>query len=639
MPLQNQQFLYFKESMEAEGHTPIYKMHKYFARRPQNIFYRLLETYSKEGDVVLDPFCGGGVTLIEGTSLKRKVIACDINPLATFISRAEIELVPMEDYLREIKSIRDNVFKFSSPLFSTRDRDTDRILPVRWYEHAYTVKCPKCGKETSLTNENRFQENDKIKNGVYVCENCHHSFAGVSCAHVGSSFLSVTYKVTTRATQKTVCPNEFDFEKITQAEQLYEKFIQSGEWFVPSLKIPLNWDRQQEDCLIRKGFLSFADFFTHRSLVVMAYFLNQVKQRKKYVSPELYRLLLLTFSATLRYTNNMTISTDAWQDGRPVAWAKHAYWLSYQFVEVNPIEYIDKRITAIKAALICQHEKNKGIHAVEDYNSFKKQSSSFLVLNQDSSSLPVDDESVDLVLTDPPYGGNVQYGELSAFWLSWLCSELAISEKQILELTGEILIHRKNKVNPKTYQSYYEGLRRVFSESYRVLKQNRPLVFTFNSKDVKVWIAVIKAAIDAGFVLEPDGVHYQSPIENYKNTAHTMFAGSVLGDFIYTFLKRPGTIDNNKNSSVNELQIQILDTIKNTIITELKNKKDAVSTSELYISIYKQIIPLFAQMVLNDSTYDFTDKIIGGKVIENSIRSLCKWDKEQAGWLLSKETL
>src|SRR5699024_9522315 len=157
-------------------------------------------------------------------------------------------------------------------------------------------------------------------------------------------------------------------------------------------------------------------------------------------------LLLLTFSATLRYTNNMTISTSMWQDGRPVAWAKHAYWMSYQFVEVNPIEYIEKRIQAIKSALLFQEKKFENtVKFIDSFEEITYSPENCLLLNTDSSHLPIPDESVDLVLTDPPYGGNVQYGELSAFWLAWIYDELNISKECITDLAGEILVHRKNK--------------------------------------------------------------------------------------------------------------------------------------------------------------------------------------------------
>jgi len=64
----------FSKIVEAKQHSPAYMMHRYFARRPYNVFSELIKHYTEEGDVILDPFCGGGVTIVEGLLLKRKVI-------------------------------------------------------------------------------------------------------------------------------------------------------------------------------------------------------------------------------------------------------------------------------------------------------------------------------------------------------------------------------------------------------------------------------------------------------------------------------------------------------------------------------------------------------------------------------------
>ena len=614
---------YITEGMEAEGHTPIYKMHKYFARRPQNVFSALIKNYSKEGDIIFDPFCGGGVTMVEGASLHRHVIANDINPLAAFITKCESTVVSPKEYSAAITDILEKVRDFSEPLYSTINRETGEKLPVRWYELAYEVKCPDCGEITDFSNERKATADGKLLNGWYVCKHCGALIQAVSTEHVGSKLLTVTYKTSTRATQRTVEPNQFDYQIQADAEKKYYQKIEKEGWFVPRITIPQNWDRQQEDCLIRKGFTEFADFFTKRSLLVMSYFLRCVREKKGQVSDSLYNLLLLTFSATLRYTNNMTISTSMWQDGRPVAWAKHAYWMSYQYVEVNPVEYIEKRITAIKAAL--EYQKTKFCDApvfVNSYEEITRNEYSCIQLNQDSSNVPIPDESIDLVLTDPPYGGNVQYGELSAFWLAWLYEDLDINKEYITDLAGEILVQRKNKVKAKTHNTYYEGLKRVYTECFRVLKKGQPLVFTFNSKDAKVWLAVLKAVIDSGFILEPEGVIYQSPIEIYKNTAHTMAAGTVHGDFIYTFVKPYEQTPIDMISDMPTIRAEINNAVTNTIIDEMKDGSEK-TISEIYIAVFRVIIPLLAKLALSKESFDYINKLINGKMIEDSIKRMC----------------
>src|SRR5204862_1848408 len=64
-----------------------YGVHPYFTRRPANVVRAYIERYSREGDVVLDPFGGTGVTAIEAFLLGRKAIQNDLNPFANFIAR------------------------------------------------------------------------------------------------------------------------------------------------------------------------------------------------------------------------------------------------------------------------------------------------------------------------------------------------------------------------------------------------------------------------------------------------------------------------------------------------------------------------------------------------------------------------
>ncbi|MFY9983094.1 MAG: DNA methyltransferase, partial [Methanoregula sp.] len=61
-------------------------IHKYWARKPDNIVAAYIERYSKEGDTVLDPFSGSGVTAIEALRLGRKAIAVDLDPVGNFIA-------------------------------------------------------------------------------------------------------------------------------------------------------------------------------------------------------------------------------------------------------------------------------------------------------------------------------------------------------------------------------------------------------------------------------------------------------------------------------------------------------------------------------------------------------------------------
>src|SRR6266704_3528432 len=70
-----------------QGSARHYGVHPYFTRRPANVVRAYIERYSSEGDVVLDPFGGTGVTGIESFLIGRKAIQNDLNPFANFIAR------------------------------------------------------------------------------------------------------------------------------------------------------------------------------------------------------------------------------------------------------------------------------------------------------------------------------------------------------------------------------------------------------------------------------------------------------------------------------------------------------------------------------------------------------------------------
>lgn len=61
--------------------------HPYFTRRAWNVVQAYIQHYTQPGDLVLDPFGGGGVTLIESLVLRRRAIHLDISPLSIFIAQ------------------------------------------------------------------------------------------------------------------------------------------------------------------------------------------------------------------------------------------------------------------------------------------------------------------------------------------------------------------------------------------------------------------------------------------------------------------------------------------------------------------------------------------------------------------------
>ncbi|MFL6142688.1 MAG: hypothetical protein ACJ72N_12580 [Labedaea sp.] len=102
--------------------------------------------------------------------------------------------------------------------------------------------------------------------------------------------------------------------------------------------------------------------------------------------------------------------------------------------------------------------------------------------------LPAD--SVDLVLTDPPYHDDVQYGELSLPLRAW-----AGMDQQ--PLAGEALFNRK--LAAARTASYEDLLTTIFKECHRVLKADGRLVLGYSNRDPAAWVALFAALEESGF--------------------------------------------------------------------------------------------------------------------------------------------
>jgi hypothetical protein len=122
----------------------------------------------------------------------------------------------------------------------------------------------------------------------------------------------------------------------------------------------------------------------------------------------------------------------------------------------------------------------------------------------DLSKLP--DKSVDLVITDPPFGDLVQYSELADFFYVWLRLVLRARYPEIYssEYTPKTLEAVANKFRElEDANGFYQKLlTQCWRESHRALKDGGILAFTFHHSEDEPWVAVLESLFDAGFYLE-----------------------------------------------------------------------------------------------------------------------------------------
>jgi hypothetical protein len=113
--------LSFSEYKESETTKHVHRLHPYKGKFiPQLVEYFLdshtdnfkKETYFKKGDIILDPFCGSGTTLVQCNELGMHAIGIDISAFNSLISNIKIENHDLQDIAINLQNITKELKKF-----------------------------------------------------------------------------------------------------------------------------------------------------------------------------------------------------------------------------------------------------------------------------------------------------------------------------------------------------------------------------------------------------------------------------------------------------------------------------------------------------------------------------------------------
>ena len=501
-------------------------MHKYFARRPWNVFNELISHYSSRGDTVLDPFCGGGVTAVESLKLGRKAIAVDLNPLATYVTEMECRPLNIETFQEAFSQVSKNVRGEISALYQTR--------------------CAQCGSDAVADWLEWNERKPQIIRLKYDCGEC------------GSS--------------RKKKPSEHDVKLARDIDANFARRVKEEALWFPMTHIP-NGDKTNS--LLGKDIDFFYELFTKRNLLALSLLLKEVHRVENKEGGD---FLKFAFSSSLKWASRQSHLRGEIVEG----WAMHAYWIYPKSLEINVWKTFQRRAQAlIRGKKYSNQHIGEFYRPAKNFNDMANGAATCLVLSANSAMLPLPDNVIDTIITDPPYGGNVNYAELSDYWFIWM------SEGRIIEKNGEVII---NRTQGKALSDYGSLLGAVLRECYRVLKTDRYLVSTFNSKDIRVVASFVTAASKAGFTLPPDGLIYQSPIRPYATTFHAMQIGAFVGDFIFTFVKKtqPGVRTPNTTHTISDMKEFLTRSIADAI-------EGGLTEPQLMEKAYGLLIPFLAE--------------------------------------------
>jgi putative DNA methylase len=303
--------------------------------------------------------------------------------------------------------------------------------------------------------------------------------------------------------------------------------------------------------LLRRGIRNYQDLFSNRQLL----FLKHASELIKNVSDANRLWLSLLVSTSLEF-NSLLCGYKGSSIRRPGAirhvFSHHAYSFPYTSLENNPIFPLKTSGTLMR--LFCDPIEKSALWAmnpverkISDHNSvdlvkvdgevdggriendFQKLltgSRKFLVLQHDSKVIPLPDESVDHIVTDPPYFDSVQYSDLSKFFRVWLQEFLPDEANWDFMATDSAVSNNLQKD-----QSFYrDTLAKIWLECRRVLKTiSGKLIFTFHHWNPVAWADLSVSLIKAGFVLEDKHIVLsENPISVHINNLKSLKHDAIL---------------------------------------------------------------------------------------------------------------
>jgi len=451
------------EDIAAGKNTHVYDAHTYHTKVPPEAIAHLINHYTELGEMVLDPFCGSGMTGVAALKCQRKPVLIDLSPAATFIARNFITPVDVLKYQIAVEEILSAIADDEMNLYKTHCRSCTRLVPMEYMVWSYGLICGFCNNEFvlwSIARDERENVRDSKIKTEFDCPYCGKRVQKRKLKRTRLYPVQTGYRCCDSGLQESKAdPDEHDLRLIRRSE---EEVIPADLWY-PTLKFPEGVNTRQA---IAHGLASVDALYTKRNLRAAALLWDIAR---KWKDEEIGSKLM--FTVTSMYQRITRLSEFRFWGG---SGNTANYNVPMIFNEQNVFKVFNRKAKTIRNYLATCNQRTK---------------SSFCISTQSATNLStIPDESIDYVFTDPPFGSNINYSEMNFLWEAWLGAFTDSRDEAII-----------NRMQQKTIRHYRELMTQALSEIRRVLKPNRWLTMVFHNSSSEVWSAIQEALSSAGF--------------------------------------------------------------------------------------------------------------------------------------------
>ncbi len=231
--------------------------------------------------------------------------------------------------------------------------------------------------------------------------------------------------------------------------------------------------------------------------------------------------------------------------------------------------------------------------------------------------LRIQEHSIDLVITDPPFGGLLHYSELSDFFYVWLRIALKDRHPDYFDTvyTPKSLEAVANKARePEDSDGYYQRLlTQCWREAYRILKPGGTLAFTFHHSENNPWVAVLESLFDAGFYLEATYPIRSDETKGEGSKPGTFGSQTIEYDIIHVCRKR---IEEPKSVSWGRMRREVMADVRQIQAMLENHAKEGLPAADIQVIRRGKALEYFSRhygkvFVDDDRTISVRDALLG----------------------------
>ena len=481
-----------------------------------------IAAHTEPGDTVFDGFAGSGTTglaallcenppehlQIEAKRLGLKVkwgsrnaVLYEIGALGSFVANTLTNPPDPDSFLKAATEILCESDRHDSWMYSAFG-ENGQEGSIRYLIWSDILQCEKCYSNTTLWDSCVSRSPATISSS-FKCSFCKHDNPLVDVDRVVENHLDklVGERINRRKRYPVwiygISGKKHWSRKVSEADIRLIKATEkeSVPDTVPNVAVP--WGD-----LYRRGYHQgishLHHFYTRRNLTVF----GRLWERTEAYSPEVrdaLRFWLLSYNTSHATVMTRVVAKSGQKDLVVTGAQPGVLYVSGLPVEKNLLLGLRRKLSTISNAFRMIHGSRGRID----------------VYKKSSCSVNLPDNSIDYVFTDPPFGGNIPYSEISFLNEAWLGCYTDRAEEAIV-----------SKKQGKDISEYQSLLASAFSEIQRILKSEANATFVFHSASADIWNAFQSAYTRAGLSVECAGVLEKTQGSFKQVTA----AGSVRGD-------------------------------------------------------------------------------------------------------------